>query len=130
MRCRHSVSTAILLVALAATACASPADRTEMNRQSLFGDAVDGSLLADQIMSGQASATFARTHAQELQDDADQVELNVTDERLPHSAELEQVANALSSALNDMAVHPGDAAVARDAKAALQELAAKTAKSS
>ena len=54
----------------------------------------------------------------------------MTDERLPGSAELEQVANQLSSALNDMAVHPRDASVARRAQTTLEELAAKTSSSS
>lgn len=130
MTCRRYASIAVLLLTLPAAGCASPAQRTEMNQQSLFGDAVDGSLLADQIINGQASATFARTHAQELQDDVEQIELNVTDERLPGSAELEQVANQLSSALNDMAVHPRDASVARRAQTTLEELAAKTSSSS
>ena len=119
-----------LVVALGISSCSSIPQRNEMNWQSLSSDAIDGSLLADQIMAGRASPIFARAHAQELQDDVDQVELNVSDERLPGYEELQQVADQLSSALGDLAVNPADASVARDAKATLQELSDKIAKAS
>src|SRR4051794_8309483 len=68
---------------LSAAGCESASDRVQINVQSLVGDARDGSLLAEQIVAGRAGAVFARGHAQELQDDADQVEKNVYDQRLP-----------------------------------------------
>jgi hypothetical protein len=110
--------------------CASQSQLTEMNWQSLSSDAADGSVLAQQIVDGRASAVFARAHAAELQDDVDQVQLNVSDEKLPGYQQMAQLANDLSSALSTMVVQPDDPSVAQQAKAALKDLSDKISQAS
>src|SRR4051812_30228259 len=97
-------ATCCCFLPLSTAACESASDRVQINVQSLVSDARDGSLLAEQIVAGRAGAVFARTHAQELQDDADQVEKNVSDQRLPGHDAIEQLADQISTALGNMAV--------------------------
>lgn len=106
-----------------ASACASATDQSQMNVQSLISDARDGALLADQIVQGRVGAVFARAHAQELQDDVDQLKLNVTDERLPGHDTIRQAADQVSTALGDVVTEPDDPAVARRSERTLTEVA-------
>ena len=129
MNCRRLTLSCVALM-LSASGCASAAQQTTMNWQSLSTDALDGSLLADQVVSGRATTIFARAHAQELQNDVDQVELNVSDQGSPDSQRLAQLADQLSNTLGTIVVHPGDPFVARRAGAALRDLAKQIAKSS
>lgn len=108
---------------LAVTGCESTADRVQINAQSLHSDAVDGAVLAGEIVAGRAGATFARTHAQELQDDANQIEKNVYDQRLPRHDDLQQLADQIGAALGSMAVKPDDKSLAQSARATLLRLA-------
>ena len=98
-----------------------------MNQQSLVSDARDGALLADQIVHGRASSIFARTHAQELQDDVDQLEQNVTDEKLPGYESLRQGADQVNTALGAIVTQPGDPRVAAQAGATLTQVASHVA---
>jgi hypothetical protein len=118
------VSLAIPLL-LSTTACASPGQQAQMNQQSLVSDARDGALLADQIVHGRASTTFARTHAQELADDVDQLEQNATDEKLPGHDALRQAADQVSAALGAIVTQPNDHRVAAQAAAALTQVASQ-----
>jgi hypothetical protein len=102
----------------------------QINVQSLVSDARDGSLLAEQIAAGRAGAVFARAHAQELQDDADQVQKNVYDQRLPGHEGIEQLADDISTALGNMAVKPDDPSVAKQAQAELDMLGEKASRMS
>ncbi|HWD81182.1 MAG TPA: hypothetical protein VG497_19950 [Kribbella sp.] len=113
---------------LVLTGCESTADRVQINAQSLHSDAMDGAALAGEIAAGRAGATFARTHAQELQDDTDQIEKNVYDQRLPRYDELQQLADQIGAALGSMAVRPDDVSLAQDARATLLRLAADAAR--
>ena len=108
---------------LAVTGCESTADRVQINAQSLHSDAVDGAVLAGEIAAGRAGARFARAHAQELQDDAGQIEKNVYDQRLPGGDEIRQLADQIGTALGTMAVQPDDVSVAEQARTALLKLA-------
>lgn len=94
-----------------------------MNQQSLVSDARDGALLADQIVHGRTSTAFARTHAQELVDDVDQLEQNATDEKLPGNDALRQAADQISTALGNIATQPDDHRVAAQAGATLTQVA-------
>jgi hypothetical protein len=108
---------------LVVAGCESTADRLEINIQSLQSDAVDGAMLAGEIIAGRADVNFARTHAQELQDDTTQVEKNVYDQRLPEYDKLQQLADQIGTALGTMEVRPDDASVAAQAQATLRKLA-------
>jgi hypothetical protein len=118
------VSLAISLV-LSTSGCASPIQQAQMNQQSLVSDARDGALLADQIVRGRASTTFARAHAQELADDVDQLEQNATDEKLPGHDALRQAADQVSTALGAMVTQPNDHRVAAQAAATLTKVASQ-----
>jgi hypothetical protein len=118
------------LVSLSAAGCESESDRVQINVQSLVSDARDGSLLAERIVAGRAGAVFARAHAQELQDDADQVQKNVYDQRLPGHEAIEQLADDISTALGNMAVRPDDPSVAKQALAELDMLGEKASRMS
>jgi hypothetical protein len=100
----------------------------QINVQSLVSDARDGSLLAEQIIAGRAGAIFARAHAQELQDDAGQVEKNVYDQRLPGHEAIGQLADQIGTALGTMAVRPDDPSVAREARRSLDQLGEKASR--
>jgi hypothetical protein len=113
---------------LVATGCESTADRVQINAQSLHNDATDGAVLAGEIVAGRAGPTFARSHAQELEDDTTQIEKNVHDQRLPRQEDLQQLADQIGAALGALAVRPDDASVAQDARATLLRLAADAAK--
>ncbi|GAA1594805.1 hypothetical protein GCM10009804_59330 [Kribbella hippodromi] len=108
---------------LAVTGCESTADRVQLNAQSLHSDAVDGAVLAGEIIAGRAGATFARAHAQELQDDTSQIEKNVYDQRLPRYDDLQQLADQIGAALGSMAVRPDDVSLAQSARSNLLRLA-------
>jgi hypothetical protein len=112
---------------LVVTGCESTADRVQLNAQSLQSNATDGAVLAGEIVAGRAGPTFARAHAQELQDDASQIEKNVYDQRLPRYDDLQQLADQIGAALGAIAVRPDDVSVARDARATLLRLAADAA---
>jgi hypothetical protein len=113
---------------LSAAGCESASDRVQINVQSLVSDARDGSLLAEQVVAGRAGAVLARAHAQELQDDADQVEKNVYDQRLPGHEAIEQLADQISTALGNMAVRPDDPSVAEEARSSLDMLGEKASR--
>lgn len=113
---------------LALTGCESTADRVQLNAQSLQSDAVDGAVLAGEIVAGRAGPTFARTHAQELQDDTSQIEKNVYDQRLPRYNDLQQLADQIGAALGSIAVRPDDTSLAQSARATLLRLAADAAR--
>ncbi len=117
-------------VLLVVGGCSSESQLSDMNWQSLSSDAADGSILAQQILDGRASAIFARAHAAELQNDVDQVQINVSDEKSPGYQQMAQLANDLSSALSSMVVQPDDPSVAQQAEAALKDLADKISKAS
>jgi hypothetical protein len=104
-------------------ACESTADRVEINVQSLQSDATDGAVLAGEIIAGRADANFARTHAQELQDDTTQIEKNVYDQRLPQYDKLQQLADQIGTALGTIAVQADDVSVAQQAQTTLRKLA-------
>jgi hypothetical protein len=114
---------ACLCCLLVVTACESTADRLEINLQSLQSDATDGAVLAGEIIAGRAGSNFARTHAQELQDDTTQIEKNVYDQRLPQYDKLQQLADDIGTALGTIAVQPDDASVAGQAQSTLRKLA-------
>jgi hypothetical protein len=116
------------LLTLSVAGCESASNRVEINVQSLVSDARDGSMLAGQIVAGRAGATFARTHAQELQDDADQIEKNVYDQRLPGHEAIEQLADQISTALGNISVRPDDPSVARQAQSTLDMLGEKASR--
>jgi hypothetical protein len=118
------VPLAVLLL-LSTPCCGSPGQQAQMNQQSLVSDARDGALLADQIVHGRASSIFARTHAQELQDDVDQLEQNVTDEKLPGHDALRQAADEVSTALGNIVMQPNDHRVAAQAGATLTQVASQ-----
>jgi hypothetical protein len=84
-------------------------------------------LLAEQIDSGRAGAVFARAHAQELQDDADQVQKNVHDQQVPGHEAIEQLADQIGTALGNLAVSP-DPSVAQEARRSLDQLAEKASR--
>jgi hypothetical protein len=71
---------------------------------------------------------LARAHAQELQDDADQVEKNVYDQRLPGHEAIEQLADQISTALGNMAVRPDNPSVAEEARSSLDMLGEKASR--
>lgn len=108
---------------LVVAGCESTADRLEINIQSLQSDATDGAMLAGEIIAGRADANFARTHAQELQDDTTQIEKNVYDQRLPEYDKLLQLADDIGTALGTIAVRPDDRSVAEQAQTTLRKLA-------
>ncbi|HEY3561160.1 MAG TPA: hypothetical protein VGL05_27035 [Kribbella sp.] len=112
------------------TGCESTADRVQINAQSLHSDATDGAVLAGEIVAGRAGPIFARTHAQELQDDTAQIEKNVYDQRLPRYDDLQQLADQIGAALGAIVVRPDDASVAQDARKNLLRLAADAARMS
>jgi hypothetical protein len=113
---------------LVVTGCESTADRVEINAQSLQNDATDGAVLAGEIVAGRAGATFARAHAQELQDDTTQIQKNVYDQRLPRHEDLQELADQIGAALGALAIKPDDVSVAQDARATLLRLAGDAAK--
>jgi hypothetical protein len=108
---------------LVVAGCESTADRLEINIQSLQSDATDGAVLAGEIIAGRTDANFARTHAQELQDDTTQIEKNVYDQRLPEYDKLQQLADDIGTALGTIAVRPDDRSVAEQAQTTLRKLA-------
>ena len=108
---------------LVVAGCESTADRLEINIQSLQSDATDGAMLAGEVIAGRADANFARTHAQELQDDTTQIEKNVYDQRLPEYDKLLQLADDIGTALGTIAVRPDDRSVAEQAQTTLRKLA-------
>jgi hypothetical protein len=114
---------ACLCCLLVVTGCESTADRLEINIQSLQSDATDGAMLAGEIIAGRTDANFARTHAQELQDDTSQIEKNVYDQRLPDYDKLQQLADDIGTALGTIAVRPDDRSVADQAQKTLRKLA-------
>jgi hypothetical protein len=103
--------------------CESTAGRVEINAQSLQSDATDGAVLAGEIVAGRAGATFARAHAQELQDDTTQIQKNVYDQRLPGYDDLQKLADQIGSALAAISIQPDDVSVAQDVRATLLRLA-------
>ena len=117
-----------LCFVLLLTGCESAADRVEINAQSLQSDATDGAVLAGEIVAGRAGPTFARAHAQELQDDTTQIQKNVYDQRLPGYADLQKLADQIGAALGALAVQPDDVSIARDARSTLIRLAADAAR--
>jgi GTP cyclohydrolase FolE2 len=114
-----------VLLLLSTPCCGSASQQAQMNQQSLVSDARDGALLADQIVHGRASSIFARTHAQELVDDVDQLEQNVTDEKLPGHDALRQAADEVSTALGNIVTRPNDHRVAAQAGATLTQVASQ-----
>jgi hypothetical protein len=108
---------------VAVVGCESTADRVEINAQSLQNDALDGAVLAGEIAAGRAGATFARAHAQELQDDTTQIEKNVYDQRLPNAEEIQKLADQIGTALGTIAVQADDVEVARQSRETLLQLA-------
>jgi hypothetical protein len=115
-------------VCLALTGCETTADRVQINAQSLQNDATDGAVLAGEIVAGRAGPTFARAHAQELEDDTTQIQKNVYDERLPGHEDLQQLADQIGAALGALTVQPDDVSIAQDARATLLRLSADAAK--
>jgi outer membrane protein W len=111
------------LLLLSASGCGSASQQAQMNQQSLVSDARDGALLADQVVHGRASSIFARAHAQELLDDVDQLEQNVTDEKLPGHESLRQAADQVSTALGTIVTQPHDTHVAAQAGQTLNQVA-------
>jgi len=103
--------------------CESTADRVEINAQSLQSDALDGAVLAGEIVAGRAGSIFARAHAQELQDDTTQIEKNVYDQKLPKGDELQKLADQIGTALGTMAVQADDVQIARQTRETLLQLA-------
>jgi hypothetical protein len=121
---KAAVSVAACVCCLVAlTGCESTADRVEINAQSLQSDALDGAVLAGEIAAGHAGATFARAHAQELQDDTTQIQKNVYDQKLPHGDELQQLADQIGTALATIAVQADDVQIARQSRDTLLRLA-------
>jgi hypothetical protein len=114
---------ACLCCLVATTGCESTADRVEINAQSLQSDALDGAVLAGEIVAGRAGATFARAHAQELQDDTTQIEKNVYDQNLPNADELQKLADQIGTTLGTIAIQADDAQVARQSRETLLRLA-------
>jgi hypothetical protein len=110
------------------TGCETTADRVQINAQSLHSDATDGAVLAGEIVAGRAGATFARAHAQELQDDTAQIEKNVYDQRLPRYDDLQKLADQIGAALGAIAIQPDDVSIAQDARTTLLRLAADAAR--
>jgi hypothetical protein len=108
---------------VAVVGCESTADRVEINAQSLQNDALDGAVLAGEIVAGRAGATFARAHAQELQDDTMQIEKNVYDQKLPNAEEIQKLADQIGTALGTIAVQADDVEVARQSRETLLQLA-------
>jgi hypothetical protein len=123
----RTVAVSLCLLAVM-TGCESTGDRVEINAQSLQNDATDGAVLAGEIVTGRAGPTFARAHAQELQDDTTQIQKNVYDQRLPGHDDLQQLADQIGAALGAIAIQPDDVSIARDARATLLRLAADAAK--
>jgi hypothetical protein len=114
---------ACLCCLVAVTGCESTADRVEINAQSLQSDATDGAVLAGEIVAGRAGATFARAHAQELQDDTTQIEKNVYDQKLPNADQLQKLADQIGTALGTIAVQADDVQIARQSRDTLLRLA-------
>jgi hypothetical protein len=114
---------ACLCCLVAVAGCESTADRVEINAQSLQSDATDGAVLAGEIVAGRASATFARAHAQELQDDTTQIEKNVYDQKLPNADQLQKLADQIGTALATIAVQADDVQIARQSRDTLLRLA-------
>jgi hypothetical protein len=108
---------------VAVAGCESTADRVEINAQSLQSDALDGAVLAGEIVAGRAGATFARAHAQELQDDTTQIEKNVYDQKLPNADQLQKLADQIGTALGTIAVQADDVQIARQSRDTLLRLA-------
>jgi hypothetical protein len=121
-------TTCCCLLFLSVVGCDSASERVQINVQSLLSDARDGSVLADQIVAGRASSVFARAQAQELQNDADQVQENVYDERLPGHEAIEQLADQVSTALGNLVIRPDDKSVARQARTTLTTLGEKASR--
>jgi hypothetical protein len=119
---------ACLCCLVAVTGCESTADRVEINAQSLQSDAADGAVLAGEIVAGRASATFARAHAQELQDDTTQIEKNVYDQQLPNADQLQKLADQIGTALGTIAVQADDVQLARQSRDTLLRLAGDASK--
>jgi hypothetical protein len=113
---------------LVVTGCESTSDRVQINAQSLHSDAVDGAALAGEIIAGRAGPTFARTHAQELQDDTSQIEKNVYDQRLPKYDDIQQLADQIGAAVGSIVVRPDDVSLAQSARETLLRLAADAAR--
>jgi hypothetical protein len=105
--------------------CATPSERAQLNAQSLTSDAREGARLAEQIVRGQTGRIFARTHAEELQDDVRRVQRDLADKPTPDGAELLRLALHLDHVLNTIAVRPTDVGLARKAEKSLANLSSE-----
>lgn len=108
--------------------CATPAQHAHVSAQSLTSDAREGARLAQQIVRGRAGPAFARTHAEELQDDVTRVEKSVADTPTPGGKRLLRLADKVDRALGTMAIHPTDVARAHTSEQALRQLSSKLAR--
>jgi hypothetical protein len=105
--------------------CATPSERAQLNAQSLTSDAREGARLAEQVVRGKTGRIFARTHAEELQDDVRRVQRDLADKPTPDGAELLRLAVRLDHVLNTIAVRPADVGLARQAEESLANLASE-----
>ena len=113
---RSAVLASTCGILLALTACTSPSQRADMSRQSLSSDAAEGARLADQIDRGRVGRTFARAHAQELDDDVSAIQRRVADHSTTDKDELLRLADELDTALGTLVIHPADRGTARRAE--------------
>jgi hypothetical protein len=105
--------------------CVAPSDRAQVSAQSLTSDAREGARLADQIVRGRAGGNFARTHAEELQEDVTRVEKTLADTPTPGGTRLLRLADKVDRTLGTMAIHPTDVSRARKSERALKALSSK-----
>jgi hypothetical protein len=115
----------VALLLLFCASCGSAAELARENTSGLTSDAIEGVRLAQQVQEGKAGSVFARAHAQELQDDVDQIREHVVDEELPGHQELEDLSGQVSEALGAIALHPDDAAVADSAEKTLSSVVSR-----
>ncbi|MFL6089080.1 MAG: hypothetical protein ACJ71Z_02960 [Aeromicrobium sp.] len=108
--------------------CATPTQRAQLSAQSLTSDAREGARLAEQIVRGRAGPTFARTHAEELQDDVTRIENSIADTPTPDGAKLLRLGGELDRALGAIAIHPTDVSRARKSAKTLRQLSSKLAR--
>jgi len=112
-------------VLLVLAGCATPSERAQLNAQSLTSDAREGARLAEQIARGKTGRIFARTHAEELQDDVRRVERDLADKPTPDGAQLLRLAVQLDHVVNAIAVRPTDVGLARKAEESLANLSSE-----
>jgi hypothetical protein len=125
----HLATGLLLAAAVVFGGCGGPIQHDELERgvSTLAATAVEGRLVALDVVEDRTKTTFVRVHSAALADDAQHEAEKLTDAQAPPDlvnakAEAVRIAQGIDSALGDLQVTPSDRRVARQVEQRLDAL--------